>query len=414
MPITGPPLLDDLTPYLEERREDISAWFAEQRERLPQPIYASVDVRDAGWKVGAVDANSFPAGFNNVSAAERPRVARLIATNLRRQHPDARHVHLYPESHTRNAGYIENVRTLRQLLTLEGFEVTVGSPLLGERRALDGLSGPLLIDEVTTDGHDSLRLADGRTPDVVLLNHDMTEGVLPGLEDVPVMPDPKMGWHRRRKSEHFAAADPIIADLAKRLDLDPWLFCPTWNSSREKCLAEEDCLVEIAAEVDDLIATIQRKYDAHGIEVDPTIYVKNEKGTYGLGLLTVTQGEDLLNLSNRKLHRLTYGKGGVDAEDFLIQEGVPTMLSIDGAPAEPVIYLSDSEAASWFYRVNPKADRFGNLNTPKGYLMTHEEVTAHPDGPQVMEHAQTWHALVAELASLGMAAEQQALQSETV
>ena len=69
--------------------------------------------------------------------------------------------------------------------------------------------------------------------------------------------------------------------------------------------------------------------------------------------MAVRSGEELLNLSNRKFKKLMYSKGGVDVENFLIQEGVPTTIKTpEDAPVEPVVYLVDGEAASWFYRIN--------------------------------------------------------------
>ena len=34
----------------------------EKRSTLEMPIYGSVDIRDANWKVAVVDANQYPAG----------------------------------------------------------------------------------------------------------------------------------------------------------------------------------------------------------------------------------------------------------------------------------------------------------------------------------------------------------------
>ena len=59
--------LRDQNQLLEDKRLEITAWMKEKRSQVPIPIYGSVDVRDAGWKIGVVDANHFPAGFNNVS-----------------------------------------------------------------------------------------------------------------------------------------------------------------------------------------------------------------------------------------------------------------------------------------------------------------------------------------------------------
>ena len=53
----------DLTQKLEDNRELISEWMAKKRSEVPIPIYGSVDIRDAGWKVAVVDANHFPCRF---------------------------------------------------------------------------------------------------------------------------------------------------------------------------------------------------------------------------------------------------------------------------------------------------------------------------------------------------------------
>ena len=119
--------------------------------------------------------------------------------------------------------------------------------------------------------------------------------------------------------------------------------------------------------------------------------------------MAVTSGDELLNLSNRKFKRLMYSKGGVDVENFLIQEGVPTALNTEtGSPVEPVVYLVDGEAASWFYRINPKKGEMENLNSPSAEFKPYSEV-----GKQFGEHAHGWHALVSELSMLAMGAESQ-------
>ena len=89
---------------IEANRERLTAWMAEKRCEVPIPIYGSVDVRDAGWKVAAVDANHFPAGFNNVPNEDRPRLAALLREHVERTNPGVTWIHLYPESHTRNPG----------------------------------------------------------------------------------------------------------------------------------------------------------------------------------------------------------------------------------------------------------------------------------------------------------------------
>ena len=44
----------------------VSDWYCGKMRSLQSPIYSSYDIRDAGFKISNVDANIFPAGFNNI------------------------------------------------------------------------------------------------------------------------------------------------------------------------------------------------------------------------------------------------------------------------------------------------------------------------------------------------------------
>lgn len=391
----------DLTQKLEENRELISEWMAKKRSEVPIPIYGSVDIRDAGWKVAVVDANHFPAGFNNTSPEDEPHLAALLRNHIKRKHEGCTWVHLYPESHTRNPGYVENVATIKRLIESAGFRCTVGSPELDDHGFLDGITGPLKLDAVEIDGENLL--IGGEKPCLVLLNNDLTEGMVGGLGAHQVSPPPHMGWQRRRKSEHYECLQTYVNEIAQILDIDPWHLLSSWFVSEDKCLEKESCRQMLAAEVDEFLARIEAKYQTLGIDREPVAFIKNDRGTYGLGIMAVKSGSELLNLSNRKFKRLMYSKGGVDVENFLIQEGVPTAINTNaGAPVEPVVYLVDGEAASWFYRINSKKGEMENLNSPSAEFKPYSEV-----GVQFGEHAHGWHALVSELSMLAMGAESQ-------
>ena len=401
--------LHELSSLIEDKREEITAWMKKKRSEISIPIYGSVDIRDAGWKIAVVDANHFPAGFNNVANEDETHLAALLRNHILRRDKNCNWVHLYPEAHTRNAAYAENLRTLQRLLLMADFRCTIGSPELEGHGSIDGLSGPLKLDSVALkdfDGEQRITI-DGKRPDLILLNNDLTEGIVPGLGTSRVSPPPQMGWHVRKKSDHYQALQDYVDEISEMLGIESWYLMTDWFISKDKCLDKEACRIELAAEVDDFLSKIGTRYQAMGIDREPVVFIKNNSGTYGLGILSVKSGSELLALSNRKMKKLMYSKGGVDVEDFLIQEGVPTCLNTESdGPVEPVVYLVDGQAASWFYRINEKKSDIDNLNSPSAIFQSHSEV-----GHLYGKHAHGWHALVAELSMLAMGKEFSAYQN---
>ncbi len=66
MSYDGPDILSDIEEKIAAKRSELEHWFAAKRRELEMPVYGSVDIRDAHWKVAVVDANQYPAGFNNL------------------------------------------------------------------------------------------------------------------------------------------------------------------------------------------------------------------------------------------------------------------------------------------------------------------------------------------------------------
>ena len=396
------------TDLLESKREAITKWMQKKRAEVPIPVYGSVDVRDAGWKIGVVDANHFPAGFNNVSKENLQELAGLFKEHVSRTRPDCHWVHIYPESHTRNQGYVENISSIKSMIEQVGYSCTVGSPDLNDYGALNGLSGPLMLENVEVDDEGEL-VVNGERPDLILLNNDLTEGAIPGVQSTNITPPPHMGWFRRRKSQHYEMLRPYVEEMAQMLEIDPWHLLPDWFVSENKCLTEEACKAKLAEEIDGFLDALREKYRSLGIEREPTVVIKNDSGTYGLGVMMLSSGSQILNLSNRKANKLRYAKGGAEVENFLIQEGIPTALATPtGETLEPVVYLVDGEAASWFYRINGKKSDMDNLNSPSARFENYENT----ENPYATE-AHGWHALVAELSMIAMGAEANAWNLET-
>lgn len=68
-------------PDLEK---SINNWFEAKFNGLTSPFYSSIDLRNSGYKIVPVDANLFPAGFNNLSEESRTMAARLIKSYFKR------------------------------------------------------------------------------------------------------------------------------------------------------------------------------------------------------------------------------------------------------------------------------------------------------------------------------------------
>ncbi len=199
-------LLNELRPRLEANREMLAEWFEHKRAQYPAPLYGSVDIRDSGWKVAAVDINAFPAGFNNIEEDDLQRLVGPIRHWLDNEYPGSQLVLLWPESNTRNPGYAENILVKKKLIQSAGRECRVGSVELADFAEIEALSGPLPLSPVTIcpDGV----LVNGQRPDLIITNNDLTAGKIPSGK-IPVAPPQGLGWFQRKKSNHFRVVQSI-------------------------------------------------------------------------------------------------------------------------------------------------------------------------------------------------------------
>ena len=182
-----------------------------------------------------------------------------------------------------------------------------------------------------------------------------------------------------------------------------WLIGPWGFVSRGRCLEELECGERLAAEIELGLEFISGKYDEHGIDANPSLFMKNDRGTYGLGILRIDGAEEILNLSKRKMNRLTYGRGGMQAEDFLLQEAVPTHLFSDGAVIEPVGYGVNGLVLSWFHRMNRKHGPLDNLNTPSTSFILDSELDE--ESSQKILSRRFLHRTLAEISMIAMTLE---------
>ncbi len=368
--LTGP--LQDLERRILERMPEIERWLRQQWQEHPVPFYSSVDLRNAGFKLAPVDTNLFPGGFNNLNPSFLPLCVQAIQTAVERVCPDARGVLLVPENHTRNQFYLRNVATLAGVLQQAGMRVRVGSlnPEIAQVTRLDlGDGTSLTVEPIQRHGR-RVGLYDF-DPCMVLLNNDLSAGppaILTAI-DQPVVPPLAAGWYNRKKSHHFTAYAAVAEQFAALIGIDPWLIDPYFGVCGEirfQDRAGEDCL---ASNVDDLLTRIKAKYAEYGIEDKPFVIVKADAGTYGMGIMTVRDVEDVRDLNRKQRNKMAVVKEGLEVNSVIIQEGVPTFESIDDAIAEPVVYMIDRFVVGGFYRVHTARGKDENLNAPGAHFV---------------------------------------------
>ncbi|ADL54154.1 glutamate--cysteine ligase [Gallionella capsiferriformans] len=360
------PLLDLERRFLSAM-PNIEHWFRRQWLDHAAPFYASVDLRNSGFKLAPVDTNLFPGGFNNLNPDFLPLCVQAMQGTVQKICPEARGVLLIPENHTRNLFYLQNVAQLVTILRQAGMLVRVGS-LLPEITSVTEIALPggavVKLEPLVRRGN---RLGlEGFDPCVVLLNNDLSAGVpdiLKNLEQA-VLPPLSAGWYTRRKSEHFAAYDRVANDFAGLLSIDPWLINPYFATCSQINFQErigEECL---AARVDEVLQKMRLKYAEYGVKHDPFVIVKADAGTYGMGIMTVKDASEITGLNRRQRNKMSVVKEGLQVHDVLVQEGVYTFENINEAVAEPVVYMIDHSVVGGFYRVHTGRGVDENLNAP--------------------------------------------------
>jgi glutamate--cysteine ligase len=115
---------------------------------------------------------------------------------------------------------------------------------------------------------------------------------------------------------------------------------------------------------DILFAQIHKKYAEFGITHAPFLIVKADAGTYGMGIMTVRTPDDLVELNRKERSRMSATKGGQALSKVIIQEGVYSHETWEGAVAEPVVYMIDHFVVGGFYRVHRQRGPTENLNAP--------------------------------------------------
>lgn len=411
---------NSIIEFINENSIKIEAWFRQQWKTYPAPLYGSVDIRNAGFKLAPVDNNLFPGGFNNLNLNNMPLYVQAMQAAIAEICPQATRLLLIPETHTRNLFYLENVAIIRDILLHAGFEVKIGSlnPTVSQSQNYKLPSEKeLLIEPLIVKNN--LVGVDNFFPCVIILNNDLSAGIPSFLKESKqlVLPAIELGWTNRLKSKHFRYYQEFCLSFAQMLSIDPWLVMPYFDQCSEvnfKLQTGEECLINTAEQ---LMTKIKLKYKEYGISHQPFLVVKADQGTYGMAVMMVDQPDQLQHLNRKERTKMSFIKGGKEVTRVIIQEGVHTFETVgkEQAVAEPVLYLIGRHVIGGFYRVHKERGPKENLNSPgMNFEPLAIDKPCHFAKAGSEDHCFYAYGVIARLAQLAAAKELKALSLDEI
>lgn len=346
--------------------EALVDWYQKRLESAYVPFYSSYDVRDAAFKISNVDGNIFPAGFNNICQVDKDNAPEAMETFLKKKYPDTKKILILTEEHLKNLYYWENVIAICQFLDEAGYEVRAGmiSENFSEKTTITSFSGKEIEVHPIFSKEGQLQ-TEGFSPDLVISNNDFSRAYEEtDFSKTTVIPAKELGWYQRKKHCYFKYYNEIAKEFAAIIDEDPWLFSVTTHLFNNFDVANEESRKDLAGLVDNTLGEIAAKYKEHGIDAKPYVFIKNNAGTYGLGVIEAHSGEDIINWNYKSKKKMKAAKGGGGIGEVIVQEGVPTALTEGDASAEPVIYMVGDDLVGGFLRTHEKKDAQQSLNSP--------------------------------------------------
>ncbi len=365
--LTGP--LQLLEQHLLDNQVKIETWLRHEWCKTSPPVYGSVDLRNAGFKLAPVDMNLFPAGFNNLNLDFMSLCIQAAQDILVKCDADITRILLIPENHTRNLFYLESLCTLQEIILKAGFDVRIGS-LISDLQSSQTILLPsgreICLEPLQRQGN-RIKL-NGFNPCFILLNNDLSNGIPDILQDIEqtIYPPMRLGWSQRLKSNHFSYYQAVTEEFAKNIGIDPWLISPLFRYSAGVDFLKKEGMENLREEAKNLLNEIQIKYDEYNIEQKPFIVIKADAGTYGMSVMMLSDVSELEHLNRKQRTRMTASKGGGAVTRVILQEGVYTFetIGMKEAVAEPVVYMIGHHVVGGFYRVHKNRGPTENLNAP--------------------------------------------------
>ena len=358
-------ILNFLNNLINKKNSTIEEWFKNHYKNTTPFFYNSVDIRYSGHKIAPIDTNIFPAGFNNLSSKAQEKASLEISNVITEHFSYAKKIIILAESHTRNLFYLQNLSILQSLFTDCEVLCAYLADEAGQDLKLNTSNNEEIILHALKRKDNTVYIKKDFIPDLIIVNNDLTIGSPSILENITqkIVPNLTMGWHNRKKYHNFLAYNHIVKDFAKEFNFDPFLIATEVGFCKDVNFKERKGIECIALNIQKTLTRIANKYNNLNIPTKPYIYLKANRGTYGMGIMVIHDAEEILNLNKKHRNQMNIIKQNTLNAEILIQEGVPTLDNYNNHSAEPFIYLINGQPIGSILRINSNKDHLSNLNS---------------------------------------------------
>jgi len=331
----------------QDQLSKIDHWLSNQSTNLIYPVYSSFDVRISPFKAAVVDGNLFPAGFNNLCHNMLINASKVFKKYLTKYYSNIKKIGIFTENHSRNVFYFKHLQALKQMIQLAGYKVHLIHPEI-EGTIEDLTFSQQFLNDV----------------DLIILNNDLSAGYSSLLNNIqiPVIPCDHLSWSCRRKSHHYSIIENLSSEICHLIGIDPWLTYAYYEMCTDVDLTNPKSIHRLKGKTASLLNRIQYQYNKYGISDTPRVFIKDDSGTYGMGIMTINHPNELDHLSRRILNKMTVGKQH-SINNLVLQEAIPSNLTYGDATAEPVVYCIGEHYIGAFLRVNANRGKTANLNS---------------------------------------------------
>ncbi len=339
-----------------EHYDKATSWFQEKSQSFQFPFYSSFDLRDSSQKIAPVDANLFPAGFNNICEVDLENASSLCVDYLKTNTAFAKNIILLAEEHTHNPFYWDNIWTLKMLIEKSGIlniSICVPGKTIKNNLSLKSAKGYkmkifLLKDKISE-------------ADLIISNNDFSTDYAFD-SSTPITPPQLAGWRTRRKDSFFTNYNSLAEEFGKVIGVDSEVLTIKTKRFIEFHPNDPQSLNRLEKEVEKFLNELAPLYKK--LNQTPFVFLKNNSGTYGLGMTSISSAKEIESWNYKIRKKMKAAKGGQSVNELIIQEGIASDVKKQGVVAEPVIYLIGSQLAGGFLRVHKEKGTRDNLNSP--------------------------------------------------